>query len=85
MVWQIVDSRLNFTEDPDEWTGTEVVFEVVPQGEQTEVRFSHVGLVPEFECYDQCTNAWGFYINKSLRQLIATGQGEPNAKEGSAA
>jgi uncharacterized protein YndB with AHSA1/START domain len=85
MVWQIVDSRLNFTEDPDEWTGTEVVFEVVPKGEQTEVRFSHVGLVPEFECYDQCTNAWGFYINKSLRQLITTGQGEPNAKEGSAA
>ena len=85
MVWQIVESRLNFTEDPDEWTGTEVVFEVVPTGEQTEVRFSHVGLVPEFECYDQCTNAWGFYINKSLRQLITTGQGEPSAKEGSAA
>jgi len=85
MVWQIVESRLNFTEDPDEWTGTEVVFEVGPVGEQTEVRFSHVGLVPEFECYDQCTNAWGFYINDSLKRLMTTGKGEPNAKEGSAA
>jgi hypothetical protein len=77
VVWQIVDSRLNFTEDPNEWTGTEVVFEVAPTGDQTEVRFSHVGLVPEFECYDQCTSAWGFYVNNSLRQLIATGRGSP--------
>ncbi len=75
VVWQIVESQLNFTEDPNEWTGTEVVFEVVPSGGQTEVRFSHVGLVPEFECFDQCTSAWGFYVNNSLRQLITTGQG----------
>jgi hypothetical protein len=80
VAWQIVDSYLNFTEDSHEWTGTEVVFEVVPQGHQTEVRFSHVGLVPEFECFDQCSNAWGFYINGSLRQLITTGEGEPNVK-----
>jgi hypothetical protein len=85
VVWQIVDSSLNFTDDPHEWTGTEVVFEVVPRGEQTEVRFSHVGLVPEFECYDQCSSAWSFYINSSLRRLITTGQGEPNAPERGAA
>ena len=85
VVWQIVESQLNFTEDPNEWTGTKVVFEVVPTGDQTEVRFSHVGLVPEFECYDQCTSAWGFYINNSLRQLITTGQGAPNTKESPAA
>ena len=81
VVWQIVDSQLNFTEDPQEWTGTEVVFEVVPKGGATEVRFSHVGLVPESECYDQCTNAWGFYINRSLRDLITTGRGAPNVTE----
>ncbi|HEY1650688.1 MAG TPA: hypothetical protein VGG09_02280 [Acidimicrobiales bacterium] len=76
-----MDSSLNFTEDPHEWTGTEVVFEVVPKGNQTEVRFAHVGLVPEFECYEQCTSAWGFYLNSSLKRLITTGQGEPNAPE----
>jgi hypothetical protein len=85
VVWQILDAYLSFTEDPSEWTGTEVVFEVVPKGDQTEIRFSHVGLVPEFECYDQCSSAWGFYINKSLKNLITTGQGEPNAKEEHAA
>jgi hypothetical protein len=78
VVWRVLDAYLNFTEDPNEWTGTEVTFEVVPQSEQTEVRFSHLGLVPAFECFDKCSSAWSFYINNSLRQLIATGQGAPN-------
>lgn len=81
VAWRIVDSSLSFTEDPNEWTGTEVIFEVAPKGDQTEIRFAHVGLVPELECYEQCSSAWGFYINNSLRRLITTGQGESNAKE----
>jgi hypothetical protein len=85
VVWQIIDSRLSFTEDPEEWTGTEVIFEVVPKGDQTEVLFSHAGLVPASECFDQCTLAWDFYINSSLRQLITTGEGAPSRKEGPAA
>ena len=42
-----------------------------------------IGLVPEFECFDNCSNAWGFYINGSLRDLIITGKGEPNQKQSS--
>ena len=38
----------------------------------TRVRFTHEGLVPEYECYDVCANAWGGYINGSLRSLITT-------------
>ena len=48
VVWRVLDAYLNFTEDPNEWTGTEVTFEVSQQGEQTEVRFTHLGLVPTF-------------------------------------
>jgi hypothetical protein len=80
VVWRVLDAYLNFTEDPNEWTGTEVTFEVSQQGEQTEVRFTHLGLVPTFECYDKCSSAWSFYVNNSLRQLITTGQGEPNSE-----
>lgn len=75
VTWQVVDSRISGPEDPSEWTGTEIVFEISPHGGQTELRFSHLGLVPEFECFDSCSNAWGFLINASLRQLIATGEG----------
>ena len=33
------------------------------------------------ECFEKCSNAWGFYINTGLRNLIAKGQGAPNATE----
>ena len=77
----MLDAYLNFTETLDEWVGTDVTFEVARKGDQTEVSFSHLGLVPEFECFDKCSDAWGFYINRSLRNLITTGQGAPNPKE----
>src|SRR6185437_7997687 len=80
VVWRVLDAHLNFTDDPSEWTGTEITFEVAQQGGHTEVRFAHLGLVPEFECFDACSNAWGFYINSSLRSLITTGTGQPNRK-----
>jgi hypothetical protein len=81
VVWHVVDGFLNFTEDKTEWTGTDIAFDVSPKGDQTEVRFTHLGLVPEFECFDNCSNAWGFYIKSSLRDFIATGKGELNEKE----
>jgi hypothetical protein len=81
VVWLILDSYLNFTKDAAEWNGTEVLFEISKKDEQTEVRFTHRGLVPAFECFNGCSNAWGFYVNGSLRSLIATGKGEPNQKE----
>jgi hypothetical protein len=81
VAWHVLDGYLNFTEDKTEWTGTDITFDISKMGDQTEVRFTHVGLVPEFECFDNCSNAWGFYINRSLRSLITTGNGEPNEKE----
>jgi hypothetical protein len=75
VVWRVLDAHLTFTEDPSEWTGTEITFEVAPKGRQTEVRFAHLGLTPEFECFDACSNGWGFFINGSLRRLITTGEG----------
>ena len=81
VVWRVLDAYLDFTKDPAEWKGTEITFEVARKDDKTEVRFTHLGLVPEFECYDSCSTAWGFYINNSLRNLITTGQGRPNPTE----
>jgi hypothetical protein len=79
--WLVLDSSLNFVEDKDEWNGTSITFEISKRGDKTEVRFTHVGLVPAYECYGACSNAWGSYINGSLRKLIAKGKGQPNKKE----
>jgi hypothetical protein len=61
-----------------------LLFEIAKKGDKTEVRFSHAGLAPEYECFDKCSNARGMYINGSLRNLIATGKGEPNKRESGA-
>jgi hypothetical protein len=81
VVWLVVDNYFNFTEDKTEWTNTKVVFEISTHGNKTEIRFTHHGLVPAYECFDVCSNAWGSYVNDSLRNLIATGKGKPNPRE----
>ncbi len=81
IVWLVEEAQLNFVEDKSEWKGTEIIFEVSKKGDKTEVRFTHAGLVPQYECFDRCTNAWGYYINGSLRSLITTGKEQPNQKE----
>jgi hypothetical protein len=81
VVWHVLDNYFNFTEDKTEWKNTKVVFEISTHGGGTEIRFTHEGLVPAYECFDVCSNAWGSYVNGSLRGLIATGEGRPNTKE----
>jgi hypothetical protein len=81
VVWLVLDSTLNFVEDKSEWNGTKIIFEISKKGNKTEVRFTHAGLVPKHECYNACSDAWGFYINDSLRSLITKGKGQPNPKE----
>ena len=78
IVWRVLDNYFNFTNDETEWTGTDIVFEISKKGDKTEVRFTHQGLVPDYECYDACSDGWRTYINGSLRSLIATGKGHPN-------
>ena len=81
VVWHVLDSHINFVKIKTEWKGTDIVFEISKKDGKTELRFTHVGLVPAIECYGGCSGAWGFYINDSLRSLIATGKGDPNQKE----
>ena len=81
VVWLVVDNYFNFTEDKSEWKGTKIIFKISKKGEKSEIRFTHLGLVPEYECFNVCSNAWGSYMNGSLRSLITTGKGQPNQKE----
>jgi hypothetical protein len=81
VVWLVLDNYFNFTADKTEWKGTKVIFEVSKKDGKTQLRFTHEGLVPEYECFNICSNAWGSYINGSLRSLIETGKGRPNPRE----
>jgi hypothetical protein len=81
VVWDVLDSYLAFVDDKTEWNGTKVTFEVGRKGDKTEVHFTHVGLAPNHECFNACSDAWGFYVKDSLRNLITQGKGQPNKKE----
>ncbi|MDQ1714752.1 MAG: hypothetical protein QOC60_697 [Frankiaceae bacterium] len=78
VVWKVIDSDLSFISEPGEWTGTEIVFDIVPAAGGTELRFTHVGLTSDIECFGACSTGWLHYINGSLRSLITTGAGLPD-------
>ena len=78
VVWQVLDSDISYTEDKTEWNDTKISFEISKKDGKTEVCFTHIGLVPAYECYSDCSNAWGMLINGSLRKLITTGKAQPN-------
>ncbi|MCC9070879.1 SRPBCC domain-containing protein [Flavobacterium sp. F-65] len=81
VVWDVLENHFNFTVDKGEWVGTKVIFEISEKDNKTEIRLTHKGLVPDYECYDICVNGWTNYINSSLYNLITTGKGQPNLKE----
>lgn len=80
VLWLVLDNHLNYVEDQSEWVGTKISFTIAAKGDRTEVRFAHLGLVPAFECFEVCSNAWGSLMHGSLRNLIATGTGQPYLK-----
>jgi len=77
VVWHVLANEFNFVKDKTEWTGTDVVFEIGDRGDGTELRFTHLGLTPTYECYEVCSDAWGTYVRGSLRDLISKGKGTP--------
>ena len=71
VVWLVTDSRLNWIkENKQEWTGTKMVFEIVPGAEKTTLNFTHEGLVPQLECYGHCVHFWERVIKDWIFNFI---------------
>jgi hypothetical protein len=76
VVWLVTESQINYAEDKREWTGTKMSFEISQKDNKTQIRFTHMGLNPEIECFDSCSNSWTQLIQQGLFSLITTGKGE---------
>jgi len=76
IVWLVIDSNLSSFDNKSEWTGTKIIFEITEINKKTQVRFTHIGLTPAFQCYGDCSWAWGQLIEESLFSLITTGKGK---------
>lgn len=78
VVWHVTDAELGFAKKKTEWKGTSIIFEIARKGDKAELRFTHAGLVPAFECYGGCSGAWGALVEGNLRKLITTGKNQPD-------
>jgi hypothetical protein len=81
VVWLVLDNFFKFTNDKSEWKGTKVIFDITTKDGRTSLLFTHEGLVPQYECYEICREAWTGYIQDSLFKLITTGKGKPNTRD----
>jgi len=71
VVWLVTESKLNWLEkNKEEWTNMEMVFEISPKGDLTELKFTHEGLVPEQECYSNCSRSWDMFIKDKLYNFM---------------
>ena len=73
--WLVTESTLNWLEkDKQEWTNTKMVFEIIFEGDQTVLHFTHEGLVPGKDCYSRCAQGWDMVIKKYLYQFVTQDQ-----------
>ncbi len=80
VVWLVTDCYLGWLKDKTEWTNTKMSFEISTKNNSTEISFTHIGLVPEVECYEMCIKGWNQYVKGSLFKLITEGKGAPQQK-----
>ena len=81
VVWTVTDCYLYWLADKEEWKNTQIVFEISAEGDSTRIQFTHVGLAPQVECYDNCVKGWDQYFKGSLARLINEGKGLPQRNE----
>ena len=67
--WLVTASNLSFLKKPDEWKNTKFNFQLDKKGDKTKITFTHEGLQPEIECYDDCSTGWMQYLKKLEQRL----------------
>ena len=77
VVWKVTDCNLDWINNKKEWNGTEVVFEISEKERATQINFTHIGLMPGVECYNDCEVGWNGYVTNSLVMFINEGKGSP--------
>ncbi|MDD2686751.1 MAG: SRPBCC domain-containing protein [Gallionella sp.] len=77
--WNVIDAHLvapGLTR-VNEWIGTTILFLLTPQSSTvTRVQLEHIGLTPQVECYEICSQGWNQFLG-SLQSYVETGKGSP--------
>ncbi|KRG37696.1 ATPase [Stenotrophomonas panacihumi] len=73
VVWHCTQSNML---DSPAWVGSSMCFELHPTASGTRVDFSHLDY-PDAPCKDTCEGGWAFFLGRSLKQYLETGEGMP--------
>jgi len=66
-----------FSDGPEEWIGTEVIFDIHQEENYTIVLFQHRNWAEEVEFKAHCSMKWAVFL-LSLKQYVETGTGKPS-------
>jgi uncharacterized protein YndB with AHSA1/START domain len=69
-----------FTAGPEEWIGTDVIFDLHQEDDYTIVLFSHKNWREEIEFKAHCSMKWGVFM-LSLKDFVETGNGKPSPND----
>jgi uncharacterized protein YndB with AHSA1/START domain len=67
---------------PSDWEGTQVTFDITPEGNTVNLRFSHIGFASTGGSFGVTSYSWAQYL-RSIKLLLETGEGEPFGSVGS--
>jgi uncharacterized protein YndB with AHSA1/START domain len=79
--WRVTDAQLDVPglKRTKEWIGTTIVFNIMIQSPLvTSLQLEHIGLTPQVECYNLCSQGWGQFLG-SPKSYVETGTGAPYA------
>jgi uncharacterized protein YndB with AHSA1/START domain len=68
------------TAGPEEWIGTDIIFDLYHEGEYTIVLFGHKNWREAVEFTSHCSMKWAVFM-LSLRELVETGKGKPSPND----
>ncbi len=77
LVWKVTGCNLEWIKNKKEWNDTDVVFKISEKKNATQIDFTHLGLIPSFECYEDCKEGWTGHVTESLVKFINDGKGMP--------
>ncbi|MGQ0712824.1 MAG: SRPBCC family protein [Gemmatimonadaceae bacterium] len=69
-----------FRKGPEEWIGTDAIFDLTQDGDSTIVLFGHRNWREPVEFMAHCSMKWATFM-LSLRELVETGRGRPSPND----
>ena len=75
VIWLVTDCNMPWYSNKKEWANTKLIFDFSENNGTTTLNFTHEGLTPDIECYQDCESGWTHWIKTSLFSYFATGKG----------